>query len=438
MAGFLAITLNPLLQSIPVWIAVRLRNRTDMGWWPLIPLFVAFEHLHLNWELTWSWMTLGHAWANFPWYVQYIEWTGVLGASAFILVANIWLFSILINQSSYKYFIGFLILPFILDVWFLYPGRSIYQAEKQLHARIIQPNIDPYEKFDPAAEQKQIETFYKLSTQNLPDSTTLIIFPETAIPHLIKNTDVMDDPALKPILEACRKKDIDLLTGASEYRMFEPGDKVPLGARKYDDRYFQSYNAALMIRDPGYTFYEKAKLVPFVERVPYLEQLQFLQYFSMDLGGAFGNYGLPDSLYCLEDSKKNKIASVICYESIFGSHVRKFVDKGAEVLAILTNDGWWKQTSGYIQHAHYARLRAIETRRAILRSANTGRSLVCYPSGAVEQETDFNTEAYIDAKVPLLKEKTIYVLWGDWFAYLCLILAGFGIIFSFAKKKEKE
>ncbi len=439
-AGFLAILLNPMLQSIPFIIYARINNKfstNNWTFWSLIPLFVSFEFLHFNWDLTWSWMTLGHAFSNLPYYIQYIEWTGILGVSAFIILINLLLFKLLTQEFSKKslYILyGILILPLISNFYFLSDYRNIYESSGKMYVRIIQPNIDPFQKFEIMPASDQIDRFCNLISEKGFENQDLILLPETAIPYSITSESIFTDQQLKKLSDLLKSKNKDWITGLVLLKYFEKNDKKPVGVRENDGYFYQFYNSSMIVNKNGIQIQEKAKLVPFVERVPFLENLAFLKDYNINLAGTFGNYGLPDSIHSLSTSKGIKIASIVCYESIFGGYVRNFINHGGELVSIITNDGWWSNSSGYRQHAAYARLRAIETRRSVVRSANTGYSLAYDSKGFLIGSTEWWKPCKLDVEVNLYQNKTLYVLLGDWFAMICLLISIFTIVFWKLKK----
>ena len=153
----------------------------------------------------------------------------------------------------------------------------------------------------------------------------------------------------------------------------------------------------------------------------------------LNIGDAtsIGNFSKQDTLSIFNES----IAPVICYESIYGDYVRKFVQKGAEVIFIITNDGWWKETSGYRQHNMYAQLRAIETRRYIARSANTGISSVINLRGEIEQSLDWDTKGLIEARLLLNPHPTFYVQYGDFLGRISGFLSIILLLYFFVINK---
>jgi apolipoprotein N-acyltransferase len=199
--------------------------------------------------------------------------------------------------------------------------------------------------------------------------------------------------------------------------LFEPGEERPGTARPLGgtDRYYEPYNAAMLVQADGTIEpYHKSKLVAFVEIMPFEELMGPLTEFSVDLGGTTGSLGSQKEreVMATRDGRV-KAAPVICYESVFGEHVADHVRNGATLLVIMTNDGWWGTSPGYRQHLVYGRLRAIETRRDIARSANTGISCFIDQLGGIHQATEWWTPAAIRAQVLANDRLTFFVRHGD-------------------------
>jgi apolipoprotein N-acyltransferase len=130
-----------------------------------------------------------------------------------------------------------------------------------------------------------------------------------------------------------------------------------------------------------------------------------------------------------------KVAPVICYESVYGAFVTEYIKEGAQFLAVMTNDAWWGNTPGHKQLLSYTRLRAIETRRPVARSANTGISAFINAFGEIEQTLDYETKGFLEGEVRPQNKLTYYVRAGDFIARLALGISGFLFLFAIARKK---
>ncbi len=197
-------------------------------------------------------------------------------------------------------------------------------------------------------------------------------------------------------------------------------------ARKFklSEGFYDMYNTAMLIDNKGsIQLYHKSKLVPGVEKMPYPAIFGFLENFSIDLGGASGSLGSQDERAVFLTSGGVPIAPSICYESIYGEFMSEYINNGGEVIFIITNDGWWADTPGYRQHMHYARLRAVENRRAIARSANTGISCFINQRGDITKKSTWWVEDVLKETINLNKELTFYTRYGDYIARISLFIS---------------
>jgi len=179
---------------------------------------------------------------------------------------------------------------------------------------------------------------------------------------------------------------LNVLVGASTYKMFGHGEQKTATARQIRNEhvYYDAYNSAVFIPDSGQVqVYHKTKLVPGAEKTPFPKLLDKLASFMLDLGGTSGSLGTENKVRQFEVNEMS-IQPLICYESIYGD----MKNGNTSLIAIITNDGWWKNTAGYKQHFEYARLRAVEQRKMIVRSANTGISGVISAYGQVIERTN--------------------------------------------------
>ena len=186
--------------------------------------------------------------------------------------------------------------------------------------------------------------------------------------------------------------------------------------------------------------YHKSKLVPGVESLPSF--LNFLGNWFEQFGGTTGGYARQEERTVLKDpSISYAIAPSVCYESIYGEFMTGFMRNGANVIGIITNDGWWGNTAGHKQHLAYASLRAIESRRWVVRSANTGISAVIDPYGRIVQSLPWDKEGALKAVIPIREQQTFYVRYGDVLSKLMIVLAIILLSYSsyiFFSKKSRQ
>jgi len=179
-------------------------------------------------------------------------------------------------------------------------------------------------------------------------------------------------------------------------------------------------------------------LVPGVEKMPFPALLKPLEKYAIDLGGMPGSLGVQqERSVFVSHSDHRKVAPAICYESIYGEYCGEYINKGAGLIFIITNDGWWRDTPGYRQHCSYARLRAIETRRSIARSANTGTSCFINQRGDIDQPTAFWVPAVISATINYNEEITFYAKYGDYIARVSCFVAVLMFLYALANRFNK-
>jgi apolipoprotein N-acyltransferase len=286
-----------------------------------------------------------------------------------------------------------------------YPTQSVV---------ILQPNIDPYtEKFniDPA---KQVESMLGLVSPYLHN--TLAIGPETALQEAFIEKDFNQTRSYKLLDESLSSTNSSLLIGASTFQLFDQKHSAACKALP-NGTFYESYNTALFMVNKKQDFIHKSKLVLGVEKIPFSRWLPFLEQLSIDNGGTSGSLGVESEPKVFRNEDQ-AYAPIICYESIYGEFVAEQCNKGATLLCIITNDGWWGNTPGHRQHNQFASLRAIETRKYVVRSGNTGISSVWNSSGECIKQLGYDTKGVLTAKVPLIKGKTFYVRFGDYLGWV--------------------
>lgn len=432
-----AILANSLLMCLP-WLgfhAVRKRLGNTLGYISLVLFWLSFEYFHLqNWGLSWPWLTIGNVFAAHPDWVQWYEYTGTSGGGLWILVVNILLFQLLWHKIQRKTFhvqfalcaLAVLILPVILS-FIIRPDQPepTDVPRGSSNVVIVQPNIDPYEKLTTGSFDAMLQKLIRISNAALDSNTVLVVWPETALymENGIDEGNMKGNYFLNPLWDFLRSHPrINLLTGIESYRMFNDSHSGTARKIPETDKYIEGYNAAVILDSSGpAAFYHKSRLVPGVETLPPF--LHILDAWFEKLGGTTTGYtGQDERTVMKAPNGSYRIAPAVCYESIYGEFISRYVHNGANVIAIITNDGWWGNTPGYRQHENYARLRAIETRRWVMRSANTGVSCIIDPSGAITEFRPWLEAASIRAPIPAVKGMTFYVKFGDVLSKLAILL----------------
>ena len=454
--GVMALLLNPIFMTI-AFAVYHLSKRVFLNRTHAIYLllfyWVAFEFVHLDWDLSFPWLNLGNGFAMYTKWVQWYEYTGTLGGTFWILLINILVFKFV--QSFKKFskfsfpviFQGSVILlliavPMIISLAIY---RNYEESGQEAEVIITQPNVDPWSEQYTLPPSEVIERNLGMATSLLTPETDFIVCPESAIQEDLWLTSIEKSSSVKLLNTFISAyPNINIVIGASTFRMFEEDEILTQTARKFNDidRYYEAFNTALFINaddEPG--IYHKSKLVPGPEKLPFQKVMAPLQNFVFDLGGTIGSLGLsPERTVFTSMDGKFKVPGIICYESIYGDFCAGFVRNGANLLFIITNDGWWGNTAGHRQHFTFAKLRAVETRRCVARSANTGISGFIDQRGDIIQKTGYWQPDVLKAKLKANEELTVYVLWGDYFgrisAFLSVLLILISISFSITLKKN--
>jgi apolipoprotein N-acyltransferase len=427
--------LGALLMTFAFWLYYQLQSKVNakIAYLGLICFYVSMEYLHQSWDLAFPWMTLGNGFAELHQLVQWYEYTGVYGGSVWILLSNILVFEAYKawdKREKKRIIFATSIAVIALPITFsLYKYSTYKEKSVPVNVVAVQPNIDPYEKFGKVPASEQLNILTKLSDSIAQVNTEYFIWPETAIPRYSSEDQIRSNPDFLQAQQFLSKyKNGTLITGIESLKWYAKQETISALLDKGSGQYFDHYNAAIQIENSAQvSFYHKSKLVPGVEKMPFPKIFSFLTPVFEHLGGSTSSYGWQEKPTVFYAQSGIGVAPVICYESIWGNWIGESVKNGAQFIAIITNDGWWGNTSGKDQHLLYAKLRAIETRRWVVRSANTGISAFINQRGDIVKQTSWWKRAAIKADINLNDEITPYVNFGD---LLAKILIGLGIILA--------
>lgn len=448
--GVFANLANAILMTVPL-MATRSARKVfgeRIGYLAFIVFWMTFEFIHLNWELTWPWLTLGNVFALKHTWVQWYEFTGVFGGTLWILIANLFVFKLLSNYMfdeqnrsaiSAKqfikpaiFFVAIIAIPILIS-------KVIYAKTADVgsttNVTVVQPNFDPFTEKFTIPYRVQMEKMIALSKSELNDESSFLVWPETAI-----QTDIWLDKINyeKPVRDIKKEladfPNVTMVLGINGFERYRTKADASATARDMiynsnsaggaDTMFYDIYNTALALNSKEIIgYYHKSKLVPGAERMPYPEFFSSLGKWAIDLGGIQGSLGIQKERTVFFNEQQIGVAPVICYESVFGEYVTDYVKKGAGLIFIITNDGWWGDTDGYKQHCLYAKLRSIETRRSIARSANTGTSCFINQRGDISQATAWREDAAISASLAVNTNLTFYTKYGDYLAEMAMVIA---------------
>jgi len=429
-----AIVVNSFLMSL-VWGLAHITGRVKgkkFGHLFLFFAWISFEYLHYKWDMSFPWLTLGNGLANNVEIIQWFEYTGVFGGTAWILIVNLLVWELIQrlgksprNVIRVQLFIVLIVvfLPIIIS---LIKYKIYNEKIDPVNIVIAQPNIDPYnDKFSGMSIDEQLSRLLQVSDSLGTDSTDFFVGPETALHELWENNSFPNRQIVE-IRDFLTNKypNASFVVGASTLRRYFTGDQIPNSARYSSDSsiVYDAFNSACFIeKDLPVEFYHKTKLVSGVEKMPFEKQLKFLEKWIINLGGTTGTLGSQNDTMIFSKNETN-IAVPICYESGYGEYLSGFIKKGANIFFIITNDGWWKNTPGYKQHLSYSRLRAIEFRRGIARSGNTGISCFINQRGDIVKRTGWWKQTSISGTVNRNDEITFYASRGDYLARFSVVM----------------
>ena len=388
-----------------------------------VAIWIATEYGYMQSDFSWPWLTLGNGFSHDVRAVQWYEWTGVFGGSLWVLVANLAIFEALRTPSLRRTVRAALVVvvPMVisLGLWLSYEPAN----DRTAKVAVVQPNVDCYEKFH-GDDQRQLDNIYAL-LREVPADADLILLPETAMPGYYWE-GMLSAYVYPPVPAEVWQHLLDtlathhpqamLVTGANTRRYYQHGRPTRTARpMEWGGGYQDIYNSAVGIDPSGnIQIHHKGKLVIGVESTPSWI-FDLMRFLVIDLGGVVGQLGegKGGTAFLHRDLA---VGPAICFEGVYGDHFGSFVREGAHFMAILSNDGWWGDTPGYKHLFSISRLRAIEHRRAIARSANTGRSGFISPRGEVKQTLEWEERGVLTEEVPLSTRTTLYTRSGDYVA----------------------
>lgn len=421
-----AIIVNSILMSLIVLASLSIWKKLSykLSIIFFISLWICFEKFHLNWDFSWPWLNLGNVFSENIKIIQWYEYTGVFGGTLWVLISNFVSYNLLkklINHENFKsdtINVSVIILIPIIVSLIIYTNIDV--EEEKIKTVIIQPNIDPYnEKFNRSNDQNL--RYLESILNDVKNRNSLVILPETYFSDGSLISSLNYSTLIEGLKGIRERYDTEILTGIELYDVFNDSSRVKKYSNRLENnRWLDLFNASIFISE-DIDIYKKSKLVVGIEKMPYKNFLEpLLGTLLIDFGGLSYSRGYQDYRTVFKSNTGTKVAPIICYESIYGEYVSEYVRNGANLLAIITNDGWWNNTEGHKQHLSYARLRSIETRKNIVRSANTGISAVINYRGEILKTIGYEQEGLINKNVGMNDKITFYTKYGDYIFRLCL------------------
>ncbi|MBQ4822821.1 apolipoprotein N-acyltransferase [Aquimarina sp. MMG016] len=446
----IALLVNSLLMTIVFLLYHIIAKRTSftISTIFLACFWMAFEYFHLQWQISWPWLNLGNGFANFTSWIQWYEYTGTFGGTLWVWIVNIGVFkSILLFKEHKDKAILYrsaikngliIVVPILISILIL---KTYEEEGKEIEVVVLQPNIDPYTEKYNTTDDRISKLLDSLTTTAISDNTKFVIAPETVFADNNRLHNFPQSIAKRTALKIIdRYPNVNFLSGISLIDVFNNPARIRKQTNIYkEDVFYDDYNSAFFVRpDASDELYHKSKLVVGIENFPYESVLKpVLGDAMIDLGGTVAKKTTQEDREVFFTKDSVGVGTMICYESIYGEFSTGYTRNKADFLAIITNDAWWGNTQGHQQHLYYAKLRAIESRRSIARSANTGISAFIDQTGNIVSSLGYEKRGALQGTIRANDKITFYVKAGNYIARVAIFLAIFIFLFSITRRKKK-
>ena len=393
-------------------------------------LWVSLEYIRSLLFSGFPWELAGYSQYKNLIMIQISDLTGVYGVSFVIVVVNMTALVFLLWLTKKKWHgqtisgkiavTALMALVLIAGLTFCYGKQRLITVKKKISAApvckvaIVQGNIEQGIKWNPAYQVSSVQKYLNLSSLARSANPDLMVWPETSAPFYF-----LYDKKLTSLLKnGIHNFESNFLIGAPSFIIKK-------------NRMIDYFNSAYLVGPDGevYGKYNKAHLVPFGEYIPLKRFLPFIGKMVEGIGDF-----VPGQKGAVIRQGEPALGILICYEVIFTDLAREMVKNNADLLINITNDAWYGRSSAPYQHFSMAVFRAVENRRSLARSANTGISGFIDPAGRILEQTDIFKEAVITYSLPVIRQKTIYTRFGDWFAITCILITT--ILFRLYMERE--
>ena len=427
ISGVLLVFFNPVFFLIPSTLYFYARSLFNKKWALFFfPLFwITYEYAYMITDASFPWLTLGSGLSHFLPFIQVAEFIGAVGISLLVLYINYFVFKAAFQSGGKRKMIFWTIALSLITLPIIYGYYRINTFEmsnKKVKVGIVQPNFDPWDKWsEESSPSAVLDLYFEMSKKAIDKNAALIVWPETAVPVYLMGGTYLN--LTERIYSFLKEQNVYLLTGMPDLRFFNSKENAPFDVKysKEGGYYYATYNAILLFSPNSQSLqrYGKMKLVPFGERVPFVDELPFLgNWIKWGVGISGWNVGQDTLIFFIpkikieepdgikEDSLR--INGLVCYESIYPFFNASFVNKGVDFISVVTNDSWYGNSSGPYQHKEFAVLRAIENRKSVIRAANGGISCIIDPLGRTVKETKMFTRDVLTGDVILQPGKTFF------------------------------
>lgn len=425
LLGFLAAYLALYMGSFTMLLRA-LQQSLELPFLVTAPVvWVGLEYLRSFFMIGFPWNSLGYSQYLTPQVTQLADLTGVYGVSFLIVLVNAGVYTSLVAEvprrlklRSVFVTLGCLGLSLVYGFSVL-PGIDAEPSGDTIRLAVVQGNIDQSLKWSPEFRKKIFEKYVRLSQDTLKTAPDMIVWPETAFPYVMRY-----DPGSQDAIRTLARE-------LQRYLLYGTIDVMP--SSNQEEKTYESLNSAFLISPEGDIAgkYDKMRLVPFGEYIPFEDLLFFVKELTHTIGKVH-----PGKQSTLLVADGTAFGTLICFEIIFPNFVREFVEKGARFLVTITNDAWFARSAASYQHFAMVTFRAIENRVAIARAANTGISGFIDPYGRILSQSEIFVDKTLTHDIPLRTTTTFYSRYGDLFARLCLLFTLLGAAVHFYRTKK--
>ncbi|TDG95163.1 apolipoprotein N-acyltransferase [Cardinium endosymbiont of Culicoides punctatus] len=454
-AGFIFVALyNTICLSIPwiVYYYIRKWFKPYIAYIGLVTCWLTLEHAQLSWEsweFTFPWLNLGNGLAGMAYCIQWYAYTGILGGSLWILVANIISYHILFEQYTFmlvKIFFCWLFLPLCISLvsYYNYSDQGTH-----VETVAVQPNFDSYTEKSTTSPlhipyEDQIDRLLSLSQKGITPNTCLVAWPESAIDCCLEEQHIDNYVCIQPILKFLKKhNNLHLISGASSYRSYDIADASKT-AKKRGAKYIDYFNSVFYFTSgKEVAIYHKTKRLPCAEYIPYFHLfpkkiLSWIKQKFAEIGDIDPCLGKGDGSKVFKINHQIKAVPINCYESIYGAFVGSAAKKGGNIFVVVTNDNWWGNTPIYHYHFQYSRLLAIAHRKSVIRAANTGICGFINQRGDIIAATKPLEPIAIRQVLQANDQIAFYTLYGDYIGYIASYSLLLLMLIIFALQLDKK
>jgi len=350
--------------------------------------------------LAFPWMILANSQTYYPRLIQFADITSAFGVSWWVAMVNVSIFFLVKKRTIQRW--AFLVLLFIFPLLYSLKMTDMHAvADGMVKVALIQGNVTPEEKWGVNNEIWNINLYRNMSIEAMAYNPDLVIWPETATPVYLG-----ENPLFRRMVQTM----VDSI-----------GVPVLTGTPSIDFESEKKWNSAVFFTPGEETIerYDKIHLVPFGEAIPFHTIFPSLK--NIELGQANWDAGTKPVVF--NSPVLPPFSAVICFESIFPDLIRKFVTRGAQFIAVITNDVWFGPYASPIQHAMISVLRAIEFHLPVVRCANTGISMIIDPYGRIVEKTETFERDILIGTIKPGTEKTFYAKFGNVFSLICFLIS---------------